>query len=293
LLGLRAFAEAADALSMQAAAARLGVTAGAVSQQIALLERRYGVRLFERRHRSLALTAAGRRLRDGLGDAYRRIQAASDALARDASSRASTLRVSTTASFAASWLAPRLGRFTARYPRVDIQLMTGDELVPIGAGGVDVAIRHGLGRWPGLVATPLLRPRLLPVGSPALLAQGPPIRRPADCLRYRLLHDAAAADWRLWFEALGEDGDDPRLARGTRFANATLIVRAAAAGQGLALLRDVYVTDELRDGRLAVALEHRWPAHFAYYVVTAPTARARHAPVARFTAWLSEEAAAA
>ena len=292
LPGLRAFAEAGRALSMQVAASKLGVTPEAVSQQVKLLEARLDIALFERGNRTIRLTPAGEQLLAGVAGAFQQIEAAFDAVERDRAPERSSLVVSTIGSFAATWLVPRLGGFVARYPGVDVRIQTTPDLVPLGTGPgtPGIAIRHGLGDWPGVEAVPLLRPRLVPVGSPALLAKGPPIRRPGDCLRYRLLHDPEAADWRLWLQAMGAADSVPRAGRGTRFADSILLLRAAAAGQGLALLRDTYAADDLAAGRLQVAFAAPWPTQFAYYVVTA---RRGAAPPARaFRDWLLSEAAA-
>lgn len=293
LLGLRAFAEIGRAGSMKAAAHRLGVTPGAVSQQIRSLETRLGVALFERRNREVRLTRFGESLLADLADAFGRIEDALGRIERDRARHRPGLVVSTTGAFAATWLVPRLGRFTALHPRIAVQIQTTPDLVPVGAGpgSADVAIRHGLGDWPGLDAVRLLQPRLIPVGSAGLLAKGPPIHAPADCLRYPLLHDPDATDWRLWLRALGADHDDPRLAHGTRFSDSTLLVRAAVAGQGLALVRDTYVAEEIMVGRLKIAFDAPWPARFAYYVVTRRGARGRSPQIACFREWLLQEAA--
>jgi len=292
LLGLRAFAEVGRLGSMKTAAQRLGVTPGAVSQQVKSLEQWLGVALFERRNRVLRLTAVGERLLSDLSDAFGRIETALETLAQDQPDRRAGLVVSTTGSFAASWLVPRLGRFVAEHPRTDVQIMTAQDLVPVGTGpgSADIAIRHGLGDWPGLHAVPLMQPRLVPVGSPALLAEGPPLRQPSDCLRYPLLHDSLGADWRLWLQAMGANTRDPLVARGTRFSDAALLLRAAVAGQGLALLRDTYAADEIAAGRLAVALDAPWPARFAYYIVTRPNPQRPRPHVVSFSDWLLAEA---
>lgn len=292
LLGLRAFAEVGRSGSVKDAARRLGVTSGAVSQQVKLLEARLGVVLLERLNREVRLTAEGKRLFAAVAEPFDRIEDAVEAIGRRRGSTRRVLRVSTTGSFAATWLVPRLGGFTKLHSRVDVRITTGPELVAVGAGsgGADVAIRHGLGRWPNVEAVPLLRPRLVPVGSPGLLAGGPAIRVPADCLNYPLLHDSEAADWPLWLQAVGADHRDARVARGTRFSDSTLLMGAAIAGQGLALLRDTYVADDIAAGRLAVAIEAAWPAEFAYYVVTAPGVAARDATAGRFVRWLMREA---
>jgi LysR family glycine cleavage system transcriptional activator len=90
---------------------------------------------------------------------------------------------------------------------------------------------------------------------------------------------------------MGCQSDDPRTTKGSHFADSTLLVRAAVAGQGLALLRDTYVQDEIAAGRLQIALDAPWPADFAYYVVTRPSNDSRWARIERFRAWLFEEIA--
>jgi LysR family transcriptional regulator, glycine cleavage system transcriptional activator len=290
LLSLRAFVEVGNTGSMKHAAVRLGVTPGAVSQQIKGLEVRLGLPLFERFNRELRLTADGRHLLDDLSEPFRQIE---QALSQVQARHRTSLLVTTTGAFAATWLVPRLGRFTERHPDIEIRIHTGQTLVPLGSnpGDADIAIRHGLGEWPNLSAEPLLRPRLLPVGSPDLLASGPPIHQPNGCLNYPLLQDDHAAEWSLWLRAMGGDAADPRAARGSRFADSTLLCRAAVAGQGLALLRDTYVGDEIAAGRLQVALDAPWPADFAYYVVTRPSNDSRWPRIERFRKWLFDEAA--
>ena len=193
------------------------------------------------------------------------------------------------ASFAASWLVPRLPRFSKLHPHIDIELETDSRLVDLKREPVDMAIRHGLGDYPGLVAVPLVAPQLIVVASPLLLQGRAPIDSPADCLAFPLLHDMERADWRLWFEAF--DVNTPAQLSGPSFSDDHLMVKAAIMGQGLALVRDTYADDDLRAGRLAQAISIRWPTNFAYYAVS--TAEALQRPtVTRFRDWLASEAAA-
>lgn len=147
LLGLRAFAEVGRSESVKDAARRLGVTPGAVSQQVKLLEARLGVALLERRNREVRLTAEGKRLFAAVAEPFDRIESAVEAIGRRRGAARAVLTVSTTSSFAATWLVPRLGGFTMLHKRVDVRIVTGPELVPVGAGAgsADVAIRHGWG----------------------------------------------------------------------------------------------------------------------------------------------------
>ncbi|WP_431825606.1 transcriptional regulator GcvA [Burkholderia sp. F1] len=287
LQALRTFVEVGQRGSVKAAAQALHVTPGAVSQQIRLLEDRLGVALFERARQGVRLTEAGAGVHPSLRDAFAQIDAAVDAL--EAIKARQTLTVSTVATFAASWLVPRLGRFNARHPHIEVRVEATSALVDLRRDRVDVALRHGLGRYPGLEVTRLMAPVLVPVASPGLVAKGLMVGNPGDCLNYPLLHDSDRADWPLWFAAHGVP-DDPRAARGTAFEDDFLLIRAAEAGQGLALVPEVYAREEIAAGRLVQVLDRPWPARFAYYAVTRPDAAQR--PVVRaFMDWIVEEAA--
>lgn len=286
LLALRAFAETGRHGSIKRAAQAMGVTPGAVSQQIRQLEDRLGIALFTRMRYGVRLTEAGARVHPGLLMAFEQIAASLQVL-EEMTARPG-LTISTVPSFAASWLVPRLGGFTAAHPGIDLRVEATSHLVDLRRDRVDIAIRHGLGDYPGLVSEHLMAPALLPVAAPALLASRPPIQEPADCLDWPLLQDSDRADWPLWLKALGVP-DDPRAARGPCYADDLLLLRAAVAGQGIALLRDVYVADEIASGRLALVLDRPWPTEFAYYAVTLPDA-AKRPPVRAFLDWLKEEA---
>jgi LysR family glycine cleavage system transcriptional activator len=195
--------------------------------------------------------------------------------------------VSTTPSFAATWLVPRLAKFARRYPDVEIAVEAGARPVDLKREPIDLAIRHGLGKYPGLEATWLVAPELIVVASPALLKNCAPLKGPADCLGFPLLHDFNRQDWPLWFEAHGVAA--PRCKKGQAFSEDHLIVRAAVAGQGLALVRDIYAEDDLRSKTLVKALTVNWPVQFAYYAVATSEALQKPA-VRRFRDWMVEEA---
>jgi len=293
LQALRAFVEVGQRGSIKAAAEALHVTSGAVSQQIRLLEERVGMPLFTRERQGLRLTEAGAMVHPTLLGAFAQIAGASQAL-EDMGGR-QTLTVSTVATFAAAWLVPRLGRFNQRHPQIEVRVEATSALVDLRRDRVDVALRHGLGEYPGLQVTRLMAPVLVPVASPALMAGQQPIITPGDCLRYPLLHDTDRADWPLWLAAHGaSDGsaDAARALRGSAFEDDFLLIRAAEAGQGLALVPQLYAQEEIAAGRLVQVLDLPWPARFAYYLVTRPDAATRPA-VQAFMAWIREEAQAA
>ncbi|HEX2116917.1 MAG TPA: LysR substrate-binding domain-containing protein [Alphaproteobacteria bacterium] len=280
---LRTFVEVARRGSIKAAAAAMHVTPGAVSQQVKALEARLGHRLFERSARGLALSSKGRTLAAALDEPFASIEVA---LATQPQRDDRRLTISVAPAFAATWLAPRLAGFGIRHPEIEIDLRSEDRLVDLHAEHVDLAIRHGLGAYPGLVSVALASPPLIVVGASSLLRSGSQISAPADCLRYPLLQESSRSDWHLWFAAQGIH--DPRARRGPSFSQDLALIRAAVAGQGLALVKEVLVEDELRGGRLVRAYAGRWPDRFAFYLVGTSAALRRPAPRA-FREWVAQE----
>lgn len=288
LQALRTFVEVSQRGSITAAAQALHVTPGAVSQQIRLLEERLGLALLVRERHGMRMTEAGADVYPMLSAAFAQIDKAVDAL--EAMKTRQSLTVSTVATFAASWLVPRLGRFKERHPHIEVRVEATPALVDLRRDHVDIALRHGLGDYPGLDVVPLMAPVLVPVAAPGMLAAGAKLATPADCLAHPLLHDADRADWPLWLRAHGV-ADDPRARRGDAYDDDFLLIRAAEAGQGLALVPAAYAREEIAAGRLVQVLDKPWPARFAYYAVSRPGA-ARRPEVRAFIDWIVEEAAA-
>lgn len=287
LQALRTFVEVGQRKSVKAAAQALHVTPGAVSQQIRVLEDRLGVVLLERERLGMRLTEAGASVFPRLREAFLQIDQAMHDLESTKARR--SLTVSTVATFAASWLVPRLGRFKQLHPDIEIRVEATSELVDLRRDRVDVALRHGLGDYPGLEVLPLMAPVLTPVASPGFLkAHGAVIHKAGDCLGYPLLHDGDRADWPLWLKAHGV-ADDMRAERGSAFDDDFLLIRAAEAGQGLALVPQAYAQEEIAAGRLIQVLDKPWPARFAYYAVTRPGAADRP-EVRAFLEWIRDEA---
>lgn len=288
LLALRAFTETGRTGSIKSAAEVMGVTSGAVSQQIRLLEERTGVNLFRRTRYGVELTEEGANVYPALLRAFSQIEASLTTL--EASSQRQTLTVSTLPSFAASWLVPRLGRFMAQNPEIEVRVEASSGLTNLHGGRVDIALRHGLGNYPDYEVQPLMAPALVPVISPALLASGPVIEQPSDCLAYPLLQDFDRADWRLWLTACGVEAT-PEAERGTAFDEDFLLLKAAEAGQGIALIRDIYAKPEIAAGRLTLAIDRPWPTQFAYYILILPENTQKPA-LKLFIEWLHQEARA-
>jgi len=269
---------------MKQAAHELALTPGAVSQRIRQLEEAAGRRLFLRNSSGVQLSAAGEAMFAALAEPFSAIEAVDRELGGPSSSR---VTISTTPSLAATWLAPRLAMFAQRYPDIEIAVETGTRAVDLKREPIDLAIRHGLGKYPGLEVIWLVAPELIVVASPDLLKKRVPLKVPADCTAFPLLHDFNRRDWPLWFEAHGIAA--PNCRKGPAFSDNHLIVRAAVAGQGLALVRDIYAEDDLRAKKLIKPLTVNWPAQFAYYVVATSEALQKPA-VRRFRDWLIGEA---
>ena len=280
---LQTFVAVARAGKMKQAAQDLALTPGAVSQRIRQLEEAAGRRLFTRTSTGVELSAAGEAMFVALAEPFQAIEAVDNELGAPSSRR---VTVSTVPSFAAAWLVPRLATFARLCPDIEVAVEAGTRPVDLKREPIDLAIRHGLGKYPGLESTWLVAPELIVVASPDLL-KNRALTRPADCLAFPLLHDLNRQDWPLWFEAHGVTA--PHAKKGPAFSESHLIARAAVAGQGLALVRDIYVDDDLRSQRLVKALTVNWPLQFAYYAVA--TAEAMQKPaVRRFCEWLVEEA---
>ena len=284
LTALRAFEAAGRYLSFTKAADELHVTQAAVSHQVKSLEEHLGLRLFRRLNRTLLLTDAGQLYLPPLTDAFECIDRATHRLRRQLGR--ARLTVSVLPSFAAGWLVPRLGRFRQRCPDVDLRIDPTATLTDFRRGDVDLGIRYGRGRYPGLRADWLMREEFYPVCSPRLLEGPVPLRDPADLVHHTLLHDEATVDWRTWLLAAGVEGVDAE--RGITVTDSSMLLRAAIAGQGVALARSVLADDETASGRLVRPFDVDVPAEFAYYLAY-PEESAGRPDVAAFREWILEE----
>lgn len=286
LSGLRAFEATARHLSVTHAAGELNVTPGAVSLQIRDLEQSLGVRLFERRPRQLSLTEDGEGYFKAMRSAFRLMREATDELL--ARARPATLSISCTPTFAAQWLVPRLPHFEERFPGLDIRISASNRLVDFVRDGVDIAIRHGFGRYEGLVSERLLDDDLVPVIAPAL-RETVPLDAPNDLCDHVLIHDVHRQDWRLWLEAMGVAGIDAM--RGPVFNDSNGAIEAAKAGDGVILVRLSLVAREIQERRLVAPFSRGVSTGLAYYIVYPPGALDRPA-VTALRQWLTEEARA-
>ena len=274
LNALRAFEAAARHLSMKEAATELSVTPGAVSQLIRGLELRLGAQLFRRGNRSLVLTEAGQSYFAPIRHAFRQIGEATRRLR--ALPNAGVLTVSAPPAFAASWLVPRLGRFRERHADIELNIATTRGLANFAADGVDVAIRHGLGRYPGLRCDRIASVAMIPVCSPRFLASlGERPRTPTDLIGLPLLHDEERQDWALWFQAHDVADLGPAASGGISFDDQMLLIRAAASDQGIALVTETLARSELEPWHSRAGAEPRLAA--GVFLLAGLSARHRRA----------------
>src|ERR1700733_12155057 len=244
LESLRGFEVASRHGSYSEAAEELHVTHSAISQRIRQLEEELGLSLFERRGNRMVLTSAGSRLQAGVNGAFSELSAALGSVKTrrtDAEITVSLLPV-----MAVRWLVPRIPRFKARYPRINLNIKTGQSLANFKSDGVDIAIRFGMGDWKGLRATKLLEEAFFPVCSPGF-NNGRLPKDPASMLALPLLVDRNLS-WRAWFRSAGLKLD--REIVGTCFTDANLLMEAAILGQGIALGRMSVTRSDILAGRL-------------------------------------------
>lgn len=281
LNALRAFEATARHLSVKNAADELCVTPGAVSQLVKALELHLGVQLFRRVNRGIFLTDVGQAYLPPVRNAFRQISEATQKVAVPVET--GLLTVSATPFFAAAWLVPRLKSFRDAHPDIDLQVLTSNTLADFSRDGVDVAIRHGMGQYPGLASQRVLTVEMVPVAAPALVAEHGKPKKPADLLRWPRVNDAERKGWRLWFDAQGIDDAGPM--RGPSFDDAGLLLQAVLAGQGAALLPAAMMAPEIAQGRLVRLSGVTWLEDFAYYLVCPEGSRDRP-KVAAFRDWL-------
>lgn len=285
LNALKAFEATGRHLSVKRAAEELSVTPGAVSQMIRTLERHLGLALFVRVTRGLHLTPAGRDYLPPVRNALRQIAEATRRVvgARDAG----LLAVSATPFFAASWLIPRMAGFHARHPDIDLRIVTSHALVDFERDAVDVAVRHGLGRYPGLRSDRVVSVEMVAVAAPSAVARHGRPATAAALLAWPKVHDAERQGWSLWYQAHGIDDGAP--ARGPSFDDSGLLLKAILAGQGAGLLPAAMIEGELARGQLVRLHDAARLEAFAYYLVCPEPDQ--HLPkVAAFRDWMLAEA---
>ena len=286
LNALRAFEAAARHESFTRAAEELCVTQGAVSHQVKALEAELGIKLFNRERQRLVITGAGRDYLAVVRDALDRIAVGTERLMQRQSS--GVLTVSTSPDFAAKWLVHRLGRFAEAHPEIDLRISATMHHVDFAREDVDLAVRHGDGNWPGHDVTRLSPEQLFAVCSPKLVAGPQRLAKPADVLKFPLLHLDDRKAWSKWFEAAGIAHVEP--SQGPVMNRASMVLDAAVDGQGIALGRTTLAAWDLIGGRLVRPFAAASRLSRTYWIVC-PKATSALPKIAIFRDWLLAEAA--
>lgn len=262
---LRAFEAAARLGSFSAAAEILNLTHGAISRQVAKLERWLGLKLFLREARGVSLTPDGDRLYVRTREAFALIADYSDRWVEPRGS--AVVRLSALPSVSSRWLMPQLAALEAGDPQLRILFTIDHRQVDMEEEGIDLALRCGRGSVPGRVSVQLFEEHCYPVAAPALardIGSGDPER----LLRYPLIHDSSATGWRAWFAEQGLDYR-PR-PQDRRFEDYNLVLDAAACGLGIALARPPLAQRDVEAGRL-VTVDNRTALNpVSYWLDRAP-----------------------
>lgn len=287
LNALRSFDAAARHLSFVAAAEELYVTPAAISVQVRRLEEWVGAPLFLRGHRSIALTTTGEALAPRLTALFVEMERL---LGQVAKVHAGSLQISAMPTFASKWVAPRLSRFRAAHPEIQVRLMGADRRADFERDGIDIGLRYGDGDYPELHSELIARAAASPVCSPGLAAQidGNPARIDTALL----LHDESALvapglpTWSAWFAEAGAPRDIR--GEGILFSNSHMALSAAVAGQGFALGLSPLVDDDLAAGRIVRPFATEIESSFGFWFVCARE-RIAEPKIAAFRDWLFSE----
>ncbi|WP_231108698.1 LysR substrate-binding domain-containing protein [Stenotrophomonas maltophilia] len=290
LNGLRAFATVYAHGGIRSAARELGIVHSSVSRHLAELELWLGVRLVgdAAGRRGITFTPQGEALGRATLSSFRDIERAITAVQEARSGRSVT--VSTTPSFAARWLLPRLPRLEQAHPHLEVSVVVDQKIDNLQTDDIDLAIRMGRGPWPDARCEPLMDEVLYPVMSPALFeASGQPAQ-PADLLGTRLVHDRDPhASWEAWRQLYGPASMD--VTAGPRFSSSDLVLRAAVQGQGVALARHRFAFDDIASGALVRPFKDAAVALGPAYWIALPLHRDVRSGASTVIAWLKEQAA--
>jgi LysR family glycine cleavage system transcriptional activator len=294
LNALRAFEASARHRSFAAAAVELHVTPAAVGQLVRTLEQWLGVALFHRANRGrvrLTATEAAERALPDIRAGFDRLALGVERLKEPSASGVLTVAVSP--AFAAKWLLPRIDKFQAACPDMDVRLDTNLKPVDFVAQGVDIGVRYGAGSWPGLTAVKLMDEEVFPVCSPKLLSRRGRLQKPDALARETLIHDLSMDShtgfptWDMWLKEAGVTGVPTK--RSMKINNSAAVLQAAIEGHGIALARSVMANDDLEAGRLIRLFpKTTFASPLAYYIVYRAECSSVPALVA-FREWLLGE----
>lgn len=286
MTALQAFDAALRHLSFTRAGQELNRTQGAISRQIAQLEKDLGTRLFVRDHTRLRPTPAARSYGAQVSGLLARLAGITQEM-REAGQVGGTLHLAILPTFGTRWLIPRMPSFGAVHPEVSIHLTSAIGTFDFDTVGIDAAIHHGSAQWPGAILEPLMQEEIIVVCTPALAAG---LREPRDLLDQTLLRvESRPGAWERWFRAMGVRG--ARASTGPLFESHLMSIQAAVAGLGVAQLPSFLVQDELRRGELVEPFPGRELAGDLGYYLAYPAWNRELPALQAFRSWLSAELA--
>jgi LysR family glycine cleavage system transcriptional activator len=284
---LLAFATTARFGGISRAAEALHLTQSAVSKQVQELERWTGVALFERVRKRLSLTPAGQRYEAAVRPLLAQLEAATLDLITSGDG-GGALNLSTLPTFGAKCLIPRLPAFQREHPQITLHFVPYVQGYDFHRADLDCSILFGDGHWPGAVATYLTGREVMLIAPPSPRRK-PLLRRPADIAGFSLLqHTSVPQAWAHWCQAHGVSGINPLA--GPQLDQFHSLIRAVAAGMGLALVPRCLVRDDVAAGLVSAPLDDGYVDELGYWLCY-PEARAQLAPLASFREWLLAELA--
>jgi LysR family glycine cleavage system transcriptional activator len=284
LNALRVFDAVARVMSFTKAGDELGMTQTAVSYQIKLLEDMLEAPLFLRRPRRIELTEMGERLAPKVAEAMALL---SEAMASARWANEEQLVINTTATFAAHWLARRIGNFQLGAPHISVRIITDNRQIDFSRDPGDVAIRFGKGNWAGLITHRLMDVEFAPMLSPELLRWVAPLDSPRDLLKCKFI-DPGDPWWRIWFDAAGVTDTDLESRPRNLFGSQTLEASSALAGHGLAVLTPSFYREELESGRLVMPFPMICKDDAGYWLAY-PESRRNVPKIKAFRDWLLKD----
>ena len=279
---IRAFEAAARTGSFRDAANELHLTPSAISHAIRKLESTMSTTLFERGTRSVRLTPAGENLMRHAGAAFDNLRRGIEEVAGRGPQ---LLRVHSAPSFAAQWLAPRLGRFIAAEPKLEVRLAASAEYARFSNDDFDLDIVYGQPRGEGVEIVPLGQETITPLCTPEIAKR---IRKPKDLFNQVLIRsEIKQVQWHQWFAA---NGLEPPAIHGMRFDRSFLAIAMASSGLGVTLESTLLAEGEIKTGRLIAPLAGRSIdiRYVGHHLVFPRASRQRH-PVRAFAEWIAAE----
>ena len=282
---LIAFEAAARHQSFTSAAAELALTESAISRQITALEGQLGLKLFNRIKKRVVLTKAGLLYSKQVRKSVEQMERDMLNIMSHGGTR-EILELAVLPTFCSQWLVPRMGSFYQQYPGVTINMSARSVIFLFKETPFDAAIHFGQPNWPGTVADFLFSEDVVAVCKPELLKSGY-LSNVEDVLNYAMLHLTSRLDaWRHWFDGVGISGANAM--QGARYEHFSILISAACAGLGIALIPRYLITQELERNELTIAHNFPFENNAAYYLVY-PAENLSSNLLNHFREWLLEE----